>query len=330
MPAMTAESPERLCAEVSRRWRDADPLLPAASGPPPGCGTELVVADAQDQAIAIGSCEHWQGEPQSLDLAWGARRRFQLTVRVAAAGIAAPLDRLLASWRSHLETVPEAAEEDSAAVVLWPSRDIDGIRVLLEHGLAPRGLVAGRVTGRERLGRSAGGPGSAGGDPRSRIEIRRAGRADLDVVAQLGLEVIEFDAHFGGVIERPGTADALRHEVGGALAAAQPWTWLAERDGEPVGLLHAERPEATGWIAPLVRPDPVAYLTLMLVRQPERARGLGGAMVAQYHAEVEAAGAAVSLLHYEQTNPLSAPFWSQQGYRPVWTSWEARPARTMR
>jgi hypothetical protein len=39
---------------------------------------------------------------------------------------------------------------------------------------------------------------------------------------------------------------------------------------------------------------------------------------------------AVTLLHYEQTNPLSVPFWSQQGYRPLWTSWAARPARTIR
>jgi len=27
--------------------------------------------------------------------------------------------------------------------------------------------------------------------------------------------------------------------------------------------------------------------------------------------------------------PMS-PFWSQQGYRPLWHSWEARPARSIR
>jgi hypothetical protein len=36
------------------------------------------------------------------------------------------------------------------------------------------------------------------------------------------------------------------------------------------------------------------------------------------------------LLHYEQANPLSGPFWSHRGYRPLWTSWEARPARVIR
>jgi hypothetical protein len=38
----------------------------------------------------------------------------------------------------------------------------------------------------------------------------------------------------------------------------------------------------------------------------------------------------VTLLHYEQVNPLSGPFWSHRGYRPLWTSWEARPARALR
>jgi hypothetical protein len=89
--------------------------------------------------------------------------------------------------------------------------------------------------------------------------------------------VVRFDAHFSSVIERPNTADALRREATENLAAPEPWTWLAERDGE-----------------------------------------------------LDAGGAAISLLHYAQLNPLSAPFWSQQGYRPLWSTWEARPARAIR
>ena len=29
-------------------------------------------------------------------------------------------------------------------------------------------------------------------------------------------------------------------------------------------------------------------------------------------------------------NPLSAPFWSRMGYRPLWTGWEVRPAASLR
>jgi predicted acetyltransferase len=62
----------------------------------------------------------------------------------------------------------------------------------------------------------------------------------------------------------------------------------------------------------------------------ERASGIGARLAARLHRDIEDAGVAVTLLHYEQTNPLSVPFWSQQGYRPLWTSWEAKPARTLR
>jgi GNAT superfamily N-acetyltransferase len=75
---------------------------------------------------------------------------------------------------------------------------------------------------------------------------------------------------------------------------------------------------------------PVAYLVLMVVLPGERASGIGADLVARLHHDVEAAGVALTLLHYEQLNPLSAPFWSQQGYRPLWTTWEARPARAVR
>ena len=37
-----------------------------------------------------------------------------------------------------------------------------------------------------------------------------------------------------------------------------------------------------------------------------------------------------TLPHYAQLNPLSAPFWSRMGYRPLWTGWEVRPAGSLR
>ena len=32
----------------------------------------------------------------------------------------------------------------------------------------------------------------------------------------------------------------------------------------------------------------------------------------------------------DRLNPLSAPFWSRMGYRPLWTGWEVRPAASLR
>jgi GNAT superfamily N-acetyltransferase len=162
------------------------------------------------------------------------------------------------------------------------------------------------------------------------VAIRRAGPADLDAVVRLGMETVRYDARFGGVTERPWTADALRHEAAGLLAGPPAWTWLAERGSTPIGMLIAERPAAARWIAPMTRLAPVAYLLLMFVLPDDRTRGVGAALAARLHHEIAAAGVAVTLLHHEQTNPLSTPFWAQQGYRPLWTSWEARPAGAIR
>ena len=84
------------------------------------------------------------------------------------------------------------------------------------------------------------------------------------------------------------------------------------------------------WIAPLVGVAPVAYNMLTFVSPADRGAGVAPALVRSFHDAADTAGVLVTLLHYEQTNPLSAPFWARQGYRPLWTSWEARPARTMR
>jgi GNAT superfamily N-acetyltransferase len=162
------------------------------------------------------------------------------------------------------------------------------------------------------------------------VRIRRAGPADLDVVAAMGMDVVRFDAHFGGVIERPGAADALRAEVARLLDDHEPWAWLAEREGHPVGLLVAERPEIAGWIAPRTCRSPVAYVLLLFVAPAERGAGVGAALTTRLHREAAAARVSVILLQYEQVNPLAVPFWGQQGYRPLWTTWEARPARMLR
>ena len=148
-------------------------------------------------------------------------------------------------------------------------------------------------------------------DPQD-VRIRRAGPADLDEVVRLGLETIRYDAHFGTVIERPGTAGALRHEAAGAGRRRSPWVWLAERDGAPVGLLYAERPEARGLDRPDGGPAPVG-LPGADGRAARRARPRGrAALIGQLHRAADESGVAVTLLHYEQVNPLSGPFWTSR------------------
>ena len=306
-----------------RWWLAPDPLLPAPVTPP-GCGAELVVPGPGGEPAAAGTCQHWQGTPGDLETAFGAAARFELSVQVADpdAGPEA-LDRLLSAWRDHLDAVPEAAGADSAAIITWPSRDITGPVSLLRAGLACRKVIAARPTGPP--GRTAPAAGRDTG-----IQVRRATPADLDTVTCLAMDVIRFDAHFGTLVERPDTSEALRRDAVAALAHPDPWIWLAERGRAPAGLLYARRPEHARWVAPMVRLAPAAYVEFMYVPPIERGRGAGPALTEQLHHEARVAGVAVTLLHYEQVNPLSGPFWNRQGYRPLWNIWETRPARAIR
>ena len=311
------------------RLRDADPLLPPFDRLVASCGARFAVAGRDGQATAVAGCAHREAKPGSLDRTWSAARRFSLTVRIAGGDVPGALDALLAQWREHLAAEPGADDADSAAAVTWPSRDVTGIRTLQRHGLIPMAVVAARLAGRPGQAPATGQAG-AGLPAPAGLRIRRAGPADLGEVTRLGMELVRYDAHFGSVSERPESAAAMRAEVAVMLGEPEPWTWLAERDGRAVGLVAAERPEAATWIAPLSRHAPVAYLLMGYVDPAERAGGIGAALTARLHAEADAAGVAVTLLHYSQVNPLSAPFWSQQGYRPLWTSWEAWPASAMR
>jgi hypothetical protein len=120
----------------------------AAGGPGTGLRTELVVAGPDGRPAAAGTCEHWAAEPGSLDLSWSAARRFDLTAHVAGPDIAGPLDQLLTRWREHLADEPGADDEDTAATVTWPSRDIGAVATLVRHGLAPLEVIAARTPGR--------------------------------------------------------------------------------------------------------------------------------------------------------------------------------------
>lgn len=68
----------------------------------------------------------------------------------------------------------------------------------------------------------------------------------------------------------------------------------------------------------------------MFVRPDERGGGIGAALVRHVHGELDARGIDLTLLHYAQVNPLSAPFWHRMGYRPLWSTWEARAAAALR
>jgi GNAT superfamily N-acetyltransferase len=323
MPWVVREAVRDINRAVGRRWQVIDPLLPDPSARPAGGGEPLVVTGDNGRLAGLGICVHQHIPPTSLNQTWGAAARFTLVPRLAGNDVAAPADELLAQWRDHLAGVGASRGPDTSASVVWPSLDISGVQALLRHGLQPLTVIAART--RPKSGPPPGAPRGAHG-----VTIRLAGPADEDQVLDLELRLIQYDLHFGGPVWRANTARLVREEIRTSLARPAGWTWLAERHGRAVALLVAQPQKEAGWIAGMTSGPAAAYLQTMFVDQAERGTGIGAALVRNLHARLDSGGVAVTLLHHSQVNPLSAPFWYRMGYRPLWTSWEARPASAFR
>jgi GNAT superfamily N-acetyltransferase len=91
-----------------------------------------------------------------------------------------------------------------------------------------------------------------------------------------------------------------------------------------------EPPEEANWIAGLTRQGRTAYLPSMFISPAERGTGAGARLITNVHDALDARGIDLTLLHYAQLNPLSGPFWHRMGYRPLWSTWAALPASTLR
>lgn len=265
---------------------ELDPLLPE---PPALAGEpdELLTARYGD-SVAVGQMRTDVLAPEAESALWSPLRAHRLTVRSAGPDRCAALDPLLARWDVLLSERADPGDRDSAAFVTLASRDVEPVRALVLHGFAPLVVVAARRSG----GLRSAAPG-----------VRPAERADVEALGRLAAELHHADTRFGVVTEQPGAQALLRDAV-----AAQ----LAEVDGQIVGFAQVQPPAQAGWVAPLTAVGPAAYFGYLYVSPGCRAAGLGTVPV--------------TLLHHALASPHSTPFWARQGYRPLWTSWQRRPA----
>jgi GNAT superfamily N-acetyltransferase len=322
MPWVVRDAVDEINRAVGRRWQGLDRLLPPRAELPEGCAAPFVAAGANGRPAGLAACRHERVKAGTLNQTWGTADRFSLIARLREADTSAALDDLVGQWRDHLAGLPGTRAGDTAAMITWPARDVSGVTTLLRHGLQPITVIAVRPARS-----TAAGPRPAGDET---LVIREAAPADLDVVTELEMGVIRYDALFGAAILRPATEELVRAETQAALAVRPARAWLAERDGEPVGLVHVQPPEQSRWIAGMTRAGVTVYLQTMFVRPGDRGGGVGEALVRHVHAVLDARGVDTTLLHFAQLNPLSAPFWSRMGYRPLWTGWEVRPAASLR
>jgi GNAT superfamily N-acetyltransferase len=241
--------------------------------------------------------------PEAMGATWGALRQHELRWSPNA-----DLDALLKRWE-----LTGAGDPETAAVVTVPSRATEAAAVLVRHGFAPLLVVAARKAGRV-------------GPPAPEVRIRPLEASDVDFAVDLNVETVHYDAQFGVVTSRESSAENLRREITGLLARDVECAWLAEQDGEAVGLLYVDLPPHSDWMRGRTSVSPMAYLAQLGVRAKVRGAGIGSALANHAHRRLDDAGIALTLLHHALPNPRSTPFWYSHGYRPLWTTWQRRPA----
>jgi GNAT superfamily N-acetyltransferase len=305
---------EALNAVHRSRIAAIDPLVPAPHTSTVGDGQTLL-----DVGGAVGLADEFRPDPDTLDACWGALAQHRL-VRSRVDGPDS-MDALLTAWQAHVAAQPDTGDRETSAGLMWPSRDTEMHAVFLRHGLVPYVAVAARHTGRGSTDAALDG-----------VAVRPIGVRDADAAAALQMDEIAWDARFGAAFVRDSTPARVREEIGRLIAADRPSAWVAEVDGDVAGFLSVEWPGDAGWVAGLAATDEarLAYIPCMSVRPGRRGAGIGAALAGHVHVTLDAAGIETVLLHYATMNPLSAPFWHRSGYRPLWTSWDARPHTRLR
>ncbi|HKS49045.1 MAG TPA: GNAT family N-acetyltransferase [Amycolatopsis sp.] len=301
---------EALLAAQRARFVAVDPLLPEPAGPP--SGETLTAATAGGDQV-VGLLQTRTHQPGSLDLLWSAARVWQLFPFVGATGTEG-MDALLRAWRHRMDA--ESPPADSSCSVTWPSHDAEAIHAFLDHGMVPISTLALRTEPP---------PPRPEGD----LVIRQAGPEDFEETLALTAQTFAYTALVG--FGRPGAEELITPQLRRNLAAGAP-IWLAERDGVAIAVADCGWvTSAPGtWAAELLPPGTWGYVNNVATAAGWRGRGVGRALMAVVHREFHRMGATGTYLYYTPTNPLASVFWPRQGYRPLWTYWEVRPASALR
>ncbi|GHG21264.1 MULTISPECIES: GNAT family N-acetyltransferase [Amycolatopsis] len=302
---------EPLLAAHRARFAAVDALLPPAA--PPAAGERLDAATA-DGTQVTGVLQRHRLAPGDVPMLWSAADTWQLFPYFGDTGTEGA-DLLLRALKGRLSS--EAIGDDSACVVVWPSRDAEAIRAFLDHGLVPLSAVGVRT--------------APPPEALPEVAVRRARPDDYDTA----LELAEATFDYTGLVAAPrraNTAALLGPSLRKALAEDEPLVWLAEEEGETRALAHCAWVDATpgSEAAELLPLGRWGYVNNVVTQPGERGGGFGRALMAHVHRELRRGGATRTYLYYNPTNPLSSVFWHRQGYRPLWTTWEVRPATALR
>ncbi|WP_116051638.1 GNAT family N-acetyltransferase [Amycolatopsis palatopharyngis] len=300
-------------AEQSEHFARIDPLLPPVTELPEGERLTAVLADGREVHGILYRAVYGSGSMESL---WAAQENWELSPLIGNTG-AEGMSALLGALRRRLDR--EQPMPDSACAVAWPSRDAEATKALLDHGLQPLNALAVRPN---RPAPEVDVPG---------VLVRRARPVDEEEIIALRMAELRYSALVGPNVVRENAIDLITTEVRRGLVFGGR-TWIAESGGAAVGLASCgwTTPAAGSSVAGRLAEGRWGYVGTLSVLAPARGGGVGRALMSVAHHELDLDDVEGTFLFYSPTNPLSPVFWHRQGYRPLWTMWEIRPASALR
>ncbi|MFI5273307.1 MAG: GNAT family N-acetyltransferase [Ktedonobacterales bacterium] len=145
-------------------------------------------------------------------------------------------------------------------------------------------------------------------------ELRRAGPDDLETVLELCVANMRFHAEPPTFFPLfPELEASMRPYMALSLADPDCACWLAERDGQVLGLQTFARAGDA-----LQTPERAVYLDHGFTVPEARGTGVGSALLARTRRWAREAGYDRCTLMYAPANPLSSRFWPAHGFRPLY------------
>ncbi|SDM78410.1 GNAT family N-acetyltransferase [Allokutzneria albata] len=306
-----------LLAAQRARFTAIDPALPEAVPPPRDERTETLTAALPDGRRVTAGLVHASYPVGSAQRLWSAAEVWELLPLIGDTG-GVGMNALLCAWVERMRAVGPPTS-DSTCLVSWPSRDTEATRAFLDHGFLPLTTLAVRRSVPQPPPRV---------DP---LVVRLARNADMDAMLQLTLAELRYSAAVGAATFRENAVPVKRDALRKRLLDGDP-VWVAERDGMTLALADCVWTPVTkgNWAGTRLRPGNWGYVNCVSVLPGARGNGVGRRLMDVVHAEFARGGATGTYLYYNPPNPLSSVFWPRQGYRPLWTLWEVRPATALR
>jgi GNAT superfamily N-acetyltransferase len=150
--------------------------------------------------------------------------------------------------------------------------------------------------------------------PPAGVTLRRGTRADLEVAEEIDLEIYRLQARSPSFSRLPLDREARRSEWLGLDLNEEGLRYVvAEAKGEVVGHSLLFKPEPT-----LGVPADAAYLASTVVRQDDRGRGIGRALVAEMMRQAAGAGYGAIFTNWRMTNLSASRFWTAAGFQPIY------------